>query len=114
MSAKQPLIEVRNLVKKFGSFTALNGIDLDVYTGEVHALLGDNGAGKSTLIKALSGVHPPTSGQIKVEDKIVQFQSPREASDAGIGTVYQDLALNPLTSVTRNFFLGREIKKGLG
>ena len=84
MSAKQPLIEVRNLVKKFGSFTALNGIDLDVYTGEVHALLGDNGAGKSTLIKALSGVHPPTSGQIKVEGKIVQFQSPREASDAGI------------------------------
>ncbi len=114
MSVQRPSIEVRNLVKRFGSFTALNGIDLDVYPGEVHALLGDNGAGKSTLIKALSGVHPPTSGEIKVDGEIVQFQSPREASDAGIGTVYQDLALNPLASVTRNFFLGREIKKGLG
>ena len=114
MNDKKPLIEVRNLFKKFGSFTALNGISLDVFPGEVHALLGDNGAGKSTLIKALSGVHPPTSGEIKVDGEIVNFQSPREASDAGIGTVYQDLALNPLASVTRNFFLGREIKKGLG
>ena len=114
MNDTKPLIEVRNLVKKFGSFTALNGISLDVFPGEVHALLGDNGAGKSTLIKALSGVHPPTSGEIKVDGEIVNFQSPREASDAGIGTVYQDLALNPLASVTRNFFLGREIKKGLG
>ena len=114
MNDKKPFIEVRNLVKKFGSFTALNGISLDVFPGEVHALLGDNGAGKSTLIKALSGVHPPTSGEIKVDGEIVNFQSPREASDAGIGTVYQDLALNPLASVTRNFFLGREIKIGLG
>ena len=111
---KKPLIEIKNLVKKFGSFTALNGVSLDVYPGEVHALLGDNGAGKSTLIKVLSGVHPMTSGEIKVDGEIVNFTSPRQASDAGIGTVYQDLALNALTSVTRNFFLGREIKKGLG
>ena len=111
---KKPLIEIKNLVKKFGSFTALNGVSLDVYPGEVHALLGDNGAGKSTLIKVLSGVHPMTSGEIKVDAEIVNFASPRQASDAGIGTVYQDLALNALTSVTRNFFLGREIKKGPG
>jgi simple sugar transport system ATP-binding protein len=111
---KKPLIEIKNLVKKFGSFTALNGVSLDVYPGEVHALLGDNGAGKSTLIKVLSGVHPMTSGEIKVDGEIVNFTSPRQASDAGIGTVYQDLALNALTSVTRNFFLGREIKKGPG
>jgi simple sugar transport system ATP-binding protein len=104
-----PLIETSNLVKKFGSFTALNGVDLSVFPGEVHALLGDNGAGKSTLIKILSGVFPPTSGEIKVEGQVVNFASPRDASDAGIGTVYQDLALNPLTSVTRNFFLGREL-----
>ena len=110
---KKPLIEIKNLVKKFGSFTALNGVSLDVYPGEVHALLGDNGAGKSTLIKVLSGVHPMTSGEIKVDGEIVNFTSPRQASDAGIGTVYQDLALNALTSVTRNFFLGREIKKDL-
>ena len=111
---KKPLIELKNVVKKFGSFTALNGVSLDVYPGEVHALLGDNGAGKSTLIKVLSGVHLMTSGEIKVDGEIVNFSSPRQASDAGIGTVYQDLALNALTSVTRNFFLGREIKKGLG
>ena len=111
---RKPLIEIKNLVKKFGSFTALNGVSLDVYPGEVHALLGDNGAGKSTLIKVLSGVHPMTAGEIKVDGETVNFASPRQASDAGIGTVYQDLALNALTSVTRNFFLGREIKKGPG
>ena len=109
---KKPLIEIKNLVKKFGAFTALNGVSLDVYPGEVHALLGDNGAGKSTLIKVLSGVHPMTSGEIKVDGENVNFASPRQASDAGIGTVYQDLALNALTSVTRNFFLGRELIKG--
>ena len=110
----QPLIEIKDLVKKFGAFTALNGVSLDVYPGEVHALLGDNGAGKSTLIKVLSGVHSATSGNIRVDGNSVNFESPREASNAGIGTVYQDLALNALTSVTRNFFLGREIKKGPG
>ena len=89
---KKPLIEIKNLVKKFGTFTALNGVSLDVYPGEVHALLGDNGAGKSTLIKVLSGVHPMTSGEIKVDGEIVNFTTPRQASDAGIGTVYQDLA----------------------
>ena len=109
---KKPLIEIKNLVKKFGAFTALNGVSLDVYPGEVHALLGDNGAGKSTLIKVLSGVHPMTSGEIKVDGENVNFTSPRQASDAGIGTVYQDLALNALPSVTRNFFLGRELIKG--
>ena len=113
-SSKKPLIEIKDLVKKFGSFTALNGVSLDVYPGEVHALLGDNGAGKSTLIKVLSGVHPATSGKIFVEGQEVRFTTPRQATDLGIGTVYQDLALNALTSVTRNFFLGREIKKGPG
>ena len=110
----QPLIETKDLVKKFGAFTALNGVSIDIFPGEVHALLGDNGAGKSTLIKTLSGVHPATSGEIIVEGQQVSFNSPRDASDAGIGTVYQDLALNALTSVTRNFFLGRELIFGRG
>ena len=108
-NSEQPLIETKNLVKKFGTFTALNGVSLKVFPGEVHALLGDNGAEKSTLIKLLSGVFAPTDGEIIVEGQPVKFASPRNASDAGIGTVYQDLALNPLSSVTRNFFLGREL-----
>lgn len=108
----EPLIRVEGLIKRFGPFTALNGIDLEVYKGEVHALLGDNGAGKSTLIKTLSGVHKPSEGRIYVEGKPVDFCSPRDASEAGIGTVYQDLAVNPLMSVTRNFFMGRELYTG--
>ena len=84
------------------------------FSKQVNCFVGDNGAGKSTLIKVLSGVHPLTEGEIKVDGVVVNFSSPRQASDSGIGTVYQDLALNALTSVTRNFFLGRELKKGPG
>ena len=107
-------IRVEGLVKRFGPFTALDGIDLEVHYGEVHALLGDNGAGKSTLIKTLAGVHQPTEGQLYVDGKAVYFRSPRDATTAGIGTVYQDLALNPLLSVTRNFFMGRELRTPIG
>ena len=114
MSDSKPVVSVRNLTKKFGNFTALNGVSLDVQAGEVHALLGDNGAGKSTLIKILSGVYPPTEGEVLVEGQRVHFSSPRDAIRIGIGTVYQDLALNALTSVTRNFFLGREMVWGIG
>ncbi|MEL6549853.1 MAG: ATP-binding cassette domain-containing protein [Pseudomonadota bacterium] len=109
-----PYLRVEGLVKQFGPFKALNGVDLEVYSGEVHALLGDNGAGKSTLIKTLAGVHQPTQGQIYIEGKPVNFRSPRDATAAGIGTVYQDLALNQLMSVTRNFFMGRELKGSFG
>ena len=108
----EPLIRLSGIVKNFGPFTALNGVDLEVNPGEVLALLGDNGAGKSTLIKVLSGVHQADGGQISVEGKPVSFRSPRDAAAAGIGTVYQDLALNPLLSVTRNFFMGRELYSG--
>ena len=110
----EPLIRLEGIKKTFGPFTALNGVSLEVYPGEVHALLGDNGAGKSTLIKTLAGVHEPTSGQLYVEGKPVRFRSPRDATAAGIGTVYQDLALNQLLSVTRNFFMGRELTGAFG
>lgn len=110
----QSFMRVEGLVKKFGPFTALNGVDLEVFPGEVHALLGDNGAGKSTLIKILAGVHQPTAGKMFVDDREVHFRSPRDATAAGIGTVYQDLALNQLMSVTRNFFMGRELKGPMG
>lgn len=107
-----PLIELKNIVKYFGTVIALNGVSFDVLPGEVHCLLGDNGAGKSTLIKTLSGVHTPDDGEILVGGKPARFGSPKETLDAGIATVYQDLALVPLMSVARNFFLGREPLKG--
>jgi simple sugar transport system ATP-binding protein len=107
------LIDVRNLVKHFGSVIALSGISMTVRRGEVMCLLGDNGAGKSTLIKTLSGVHKPSDGEFLVEGEHSNFTSPRDALDAGIATVYQDLAMIPLMSVTRNFFMGREPTKGI-
>jgi simple sugar transport system ATP-binding protein len=107
-----PVVEIKDLVKSFGPFRALKGVSIDIYPGEVHALLGDNGAGKSTLIKILSGVFPPTSGEILIDGKPVHFRTPRDATTSGIGTVYQDLALAPLMSVSRNFFMGRELLKG--
>jgi ABC-type branched-subunit amino acid transport system ATPase component len=88
--------------------------DLFATSDEVHCLLGDNGAGKSTLIKILSGVHMLTQGRYEFEGKPVELSSPREALDMGIATVFQDLAMLPLMSITRNFFLGREPTKKLG
>jgi simple sugar transport system ATP-binding protein len=107
-----PLIDVQSISKQFGSVIALSEVSMTVRAGEVMCLLGDNGAGKSTLIKTLSGVHKPTSGQILVEGRRADFDSPRDALDAGIATVYQDLAMIPLMSETRNFFMGREPTRG--
>lgn len=109
-----PLIELRKVSKYFGAVVSLKDIDMSVYAGEVHCLLGDNGAGKSTLIKALSGVHQPSEGQIFMEGQPVNFSSPRQALDKGIATVFQDLAMLPLMSISRNFFLGREPKQKVG
>ena len=109
-----PLVEVVDLVKHFGSVIALAGVSLEVRAHQVMCLLGDNGAGKSTLIKTLSGVHKATAGEFRVEGRPVTFESPRQALDAGIATVYQDLAMIPLMSVTRNFFMGREPRRGWG
>lgn len=113
-SSQTPIIEITDLVKHFGSIIALNGVSLSVYPGEVTCLLGDNGAGKSTLIKTLTGVFRPTSGRLRISGEDVVFTSPRRALDAGIATVYQDLSMIPLMSITRNFFLGREPTWGVG
>ena len=107
-----PLIEAHDLTKYFGSVVALHDVSLEVRAGEVLCLLGDNGAGKSTLIKILSGVHPPDSGEILVDGEPVVFGSPRDALQRGIATVYQDLAMIPLMSISRNFFLGAEPVSG--
>lgn len=111
---RTPLIEVRSISKYFGTVIALQDISMSVHAGEVMCLLGDNGAGKSTLIKTLSGVHQPSEGRYFVEGKEVHFSSPRDALNAGIATVYQDLAMIPLMGISRNFFLGSEPKIGWG
>ena len=108
------LIELREIEKHFGAVIALAGVSVAVYAGECHCLLGDNGAGKSTFIKTMAGVHKPTTGQIFMGGQPVTFESPRDAMLAGIATVYQDLAMIPLMSVTRNFWMGREPTKGWG
>jgi simple sugar transport system ATP-binding protein len=112
--AGSPLLEVESISKSFGSVAAIEGISMSVRAGEVMCVLGDNGAGKSTLIKALSGVHPPDQGRILVSGAEVRFSSPRDALALGIATVHQDLAMIPMLSIVRNFFLGAEPTKGLG
>lgn len=111
----QPIIQMKDIEKHFGSVIALNGVTIDFYPGECHCLLGDNGAGKSTFIKTMAGVHKPTRGEILFEGAPMNFADPRDAIKAGIATVYQDLAMIPLMSVSRNFFMGNEpIKKIAG
>ncbi|WP_068310406.1 ATP-binding cassette domain-containing protein [Polycladidibacter hongkongensis] len=110
----QPIIQMKNIEKHFGSVIALNGVSVDIHAGECHCLLGDNGAGKSTFIKTMSGVHKPTRGEILFEGKPLNFSRPRDAIEAGIATVYQDLAMIPLMSVSRNFFMGNEPIKKFG
>jgi simple sugar transport system ATP-binding protein len=112
--ATTPLVEVRHISKYFGSVIALSDVSARVSAGEVTCILGDNGAGKSTLIKILAGVHQQDEGQFLVDGEDIRFGSPREARHAGIATVYQDLAMVPLMSIWRNFFLGEEPRKGWG
>jgi fructose transport system ATP-binding protein len=106
-----PILKARGLVKRFGRVTALDHCDFDLYPGEILAVIGDNGAGKSTLIKVLSGALRPDEGTITLEGREVHFSSPLDARNAGIETVYQNLALSPALSIADNLFLGREIRK---
>ena len=106
-----PLLTARGLVKRYGRVTALDHADFDLYPGEILAVIGDNGAGKSSLIKVICGAVLPDEGEIRLDGKTLNFKSPIEARDAGIETVYQNLALSPALSIADNMFLGREVRK---
>lgn len=109
--SREPILTTRGLVKRYGRVTALDNADFDLYAGEILAVIGDNGAGKSSLIKAISGAITADEGEIRLDGKVTSFKSPMEARDAGIETVYQNLALSPALSIADNMFLGREIRK---
>jgi simple sugar transport system ATP-binding protein len=108
------LLEAEHISKYYGNVVALNDVSAHVNAGEVTCILGDNGAGKSSFIKILSGVHQHDAGRLLVDGEEVHFGSPRDARAKGIATVYQDLAMVPLMSIWRNFFLGAEPRKGIG
>lgn len=107
----QPILQGKNLVKRYGRVVALDHCDFELYPGEILAVIGDNGAGKSTLIKALSGAVIPDEGEVFLEGKKVNFSTPLDARRDGIETVYQQLAMSPALSIADNMFMGRELRK---
>ena len=111
----EPLLEVKNITKRFGGLTAVDDVSMQIYPGEVIGILGDNGAGKSTLIKVISGVHHAEAGQTFFEGRRIKINNTMEALKIGIETIYQDLALAENMNVYSNIFLGREkLRKFLG
>ncbi|MDN4480518.1 ATP-binding cassette domain-containing protein [Demequina muriae] len=106
-----PVLTARGLVKTYGRVVGLDGVDLDLYPGEVLAIIGDNGAGKSTLIKCLTGAEIPDAGTIELDGEEVRFRRPEDAKEHGIEAVYQNLAVSPALDVASNLFLGREVRK---
>ncbi len=106
-----PVLSARGLIKTFGHVVGLDGVDVDVYAGEVLAVIGDNGAGKSTLIKCLTGALIPDAGTITCLGRVVTFRGPQDARDAGIETVYQTLAVAPALDIASNLYLGREERR---
>ena len=109
--SETPVLSARGLVKTFGKVVGLDGVDLDLYPGEVLAIIGDNGAGKSTLIKAATGAVVPDAGEVRLDGEVVNFRKPSEAREAGIETVYQTLAVAPALDIAANMFLGREMRR---
>ncbi len=107
----EPILSGRNLVKRYGRVTALDHCDFELMPGEILAVIGDNGAGKTTLIKAVSGAVIPDEGEVHLDGKVVNFNSPIDARAAGIETVYQTLAMSPALSIADNMFMGREIRR---
>jgi fructose transport system ATP-binding protein len=111
ITTREPILQARNLVKTFGRVVGLDGVSLDLYPGEVLAIIGDNGAGKSTLIKCLTGAEVPDTGELFVSGQPVHFKRPQDARAHGIETVYQNLAVSPALDVASNLFLGREERR---
>jgi fructose transport system ATP-binding protein len=108
---KAPVLSARGLRKTFGKVVGLRGVDVDVFPGEVLAIIGDNGAGKSTLIQCLTGALVPDEGTLELDGKPVSFKRPQDAKDLGIETVYQSLAMSPALDIASNMFLGRELRR---
>src|SRR4030095_1991422 len=104
----ETVLSGRGLIKTFGRVVGLDGVDVDLFPGEVLAVIGDNGAGKSTLIKALTGALIPDAGQVFLDGNEVHFKTPQDARSSGIETVYQTLAVAPALDIAANMFLGRE------
>ena len=111
MSEYQIVMQAKGLVKRYGQVTALDGADFELRAGEILAVIGDNGAGKSSLIKCLSGATIPDEGEIQLDGKVIHFKGPIDARQAGIETVYQDLAVAPAMTIAENLFLGRELRR---
>jgi len=111
LATLQPILTGTGLVKTFGRVVALDGANLELYPGEVLAVVGDNGAGKSSLIKCFSGAHTPDAGEMTVEGESVEFKSTHEAREHGIETVFQTLAVAPALDIASNMYLGREVRK---
>lgn len=110
----EPILQVKEIHKRFPGVHALRGVDFEVLPGEIHALLGENGAGKSTLIKTIAGVHRPDSGEMRIGGKAVSFSNPREAQQAGVATMYQELSLYPELTVAENIFMGHAPRRQVG
>ncbi|MGN8027482.1 ATP-binding cassette domain-containing protein [Microbacterium sp. 22242] len=108
---RTPVLSAKRLVKTYGHVVGLDGVSLDLYAGEVLAIIGDNGAGKTTLIKCLTGAEVPDEGELRLDGQIVQFRRPQDAREAGIETVYQSLAVSPALDVASNMYLGREMRR---
>lgn len=111
LETRTPVLEARQLVKTYGRVVGLDGVGLQLYPGEVLAIIGDNGAGKSTLVKCLTGAEVPDAGELLLDGAPVTFKRPQDARAAGIETVYQNLAVSPALDVASNLFLGREERK---
>jgi len=108
---RAPILQGKGLIKTFGRVIGLDGVDIELYAGEVLAVIGDNGAGKSTLIKCLSGAYTLDGGELQLDGKPVNFKRPQDARDSGIETVYQTLAVIPALDIASNLYLAREERR---